>query len=1497
MNTREQRTSRRSIGFTRAFCISAWTGRVGGRRTGRAAALAIAAIAGLIVSSLSVAGAPAAGASVASGSAARASAARASAAAAADANSNLLLKYDLNEGTGTTADDSSGNGWNGTLMGGASWTQAGDNYGGVALDGSSGYINLPDGPLQNLHDVTMSINVKMNSNTGNDWLGILGYSPSQYFGMDADAGTLNSYYTNQGNTYEVSTAAPAVGQWTNVTLVISSTDETMSIYINGTLENTTTGLTGDVSTLYSASETTSGGYVGKSVWGGDPYLNATVDDFRVYNAALTGDQIAAIAGNAPVSPATATPVTVSTTPGTYPSLPSSVSVPMTDGTNQVLPVQWAAIASSSYANPGTFTVQGTTTTTPSLDATATVYVLPQPTLTSSAQTQTSVTLNWSAETDAASYTLSRSTTSGSGYQQIYSGTGTSFTDTGLTLATIYYYVLSYTTTGGGTSVNSPELAVTTDTKLVGPPTVTQSSYLQPYEVDLSWTSVPLADSYNIYRSDTADGTYTLLANVTGTAYDDTTVDQDSTYYYEVSCVNAAGEGPRSAPLQAQTAVDTVPPTTLTSPAQTDSTITLNWVPVSGATSYSLYRTTTSGSAYALVYSGDAASYTDTDLVTGTTYYYVVTYTDDLGTSVNSRELKVSTVAVTVPAPSQISVENSYANAIQLHWNSVVGADSFNLYRSGSPDGTYTLVTNTTGDTYTDTGLTAGTTYYYELSSVNAAGESSRSAPFQAATDSGTSTIITNKTTWYDVDGNPINAGSGDIIQVGDTYYWYGSSSSGPFDVNVYSSTDLVHWKFVNQILTTNTTLGMNGQPAADLQASTGDHLERIKVIYDAATQQYVLWAHYDNSDYSLAEVGTAFSSTPAGDFTWDHAFHPAGLDSRDETVFVDTDGTGYLISATGGFDGPDTDVNSHVTLFQMTPDDLGIAEDMYNIYGGANDSGLYAGREAPALVENDGYYYLVTSEASGWYPSPAMYSVVQAGSLADTTAASWTGNTNIDAAGGWDGGGEAYYLGNRNDFGGQSVYILPVTGTHGTSFLYMNDTLDPQASGVSGPMWLPLQLHDGVATLNYSQQVSIDAKTGEISNIYPGSLLSQGKPATASSYATTDSDGNVNPDGWTAGYANDGDYNTEWIAANNTYPAWWEVDLGQESVINDVQLSWWMIGGSEAEEDFDIQVSDDGINWTNAYDLTSGDTQYGFNDCPIPSVEGRYVRVYIVSSHTQNNGGTWYTPQIYEARVYGTAAPNSATVTTPDSNGNYTLQVPSNIDNYPATGTFTLNLGPVSVEYPTSDLLSNLGHGTLTAGNDKVPSATLSTISGLAGSRAKTVDAFGLSLISADGTTVSSLGSPASVTVNLTPAEVTTLSGKGTPTVFYYDPTTKSLTKVSASFDLAHGTVTYDAGQLGTYAVELTNIPARLTVNPKPVIKGTAAVGQSLTATAGSYSVAGVTVTYQWLRNGTAIKGATSASYKLTAADRNAKLSARVTASKSGYTTTSTVTAKKGPVR
>jgi hypothetical protein len=79
--------------------------------------------------------------------------------------------------------------------------------------------------------------------------------------------------------------------------------------------------------------------------------------------------------------------------------------------------------------------------------------------------------------------------------------------------------------------------------------------------------------------------------------------------------------------------------------------------------------------------------------------------------------------------------------------------------------------------------------------------------------------------------------------------------------------------------------------------------------------------------------------------------------------------------------------------------------------------------------------------------------------------------------------------------------------------------------------------------------------------------------------------------------------------------------------------------------------------------------------------------------------------------------------------------------------------------------------------------------------------------------------------------------------------------------------------------------PAPIVVNEGPTITGKARLGSTLTASPGSYDPSDATVTYQWLRSGTAVPGATGSSYPLTTADLGTKISVRATYSRAGSET------------
>ncbi len=177
-----------------------------------------------------------------------------------------------------------------------------------------------------------------------------------------------------------------------------------------------------------------------------------------------------------------------------------------------------------------------------------------------------VYLSWSVSSsgDVTSQRIYRSTTSGSGYtliQTIGNNTTTTFTDTTVANETTYYYVIR-AFDASQESANSNEANATPSASIVNPPS-SLSAAEDDARVDLTWTvsNTGGITQQRIYRSTTSGSGYSLvhtINNNTSTAWSDTTVTNDTTYYYVVRAYNGAAESPDSNEVSATPAANTAP---------------------------------------------------------------------------------------------------------------------------------------------------------------------------------------------------------------------------------------------------------------------------------------------------------------------------------------------------------------------------------------------------------------------------------------------------------------------------------------------------------------------------------------------------------------------------------------------------------------------------------------------------------------------------------------------------------------------------------------------------------------------------------------------------------------------------------------------------------------------------------------------------------------------------------------------------------------------------
>jgi subtilase family serine protease len=176
------------------------------------------------------------------------------------------------------------------------------------------------------------------------------------------------------------------------------------------------------------------------------------------------------------------------------------------------------------------------------------------------------------------------------------------------------------------------------------------------------------------------------------------------------------------------------PSSLTAQAVSTTQVNLNWTDdAANATSNIIQRSSDGGSTWATLATvgGSATSYSDASAAAGATYSYRVYASNG---STNSATSNTATVTTIPAAPQNVTASAVSASQINLTWSNVTGATGYRIDRS-TDGATWTTIGNVASGvtSFSSTGLSAGTKYYYRVLAANSSGTSAASSVASATT--------------------------------------------------------------------------------------------------------------------------------------------------------------------------------------------------------------------------------------------------------------------------------------------------------------------------------------------------------------------------------------------------------------------------------------------------------------------------------------------------------------------------------------------------------------------------------------------------------------------------------------------------------------------------------------------------------------------------------------------------------------------------------------------
>lgn len=262
------------------------------------------------------------------------------------------------------------------------------------------------------------------------------------------------------------------------------------------------------------------------------------------------------------------------------------------------------------------------------------------------------------------------------------------------------------------------------------------------QVNLTWAEK--GSNISGFRIDrmVPGGTFRKLATVGSSplSFQDTTVQPNTTYSYHVCAFNNNGYSNYSNTVTVTTpATPASPPTAptgLTATTASTSQINLSWADsANDETGFYVERSPDNVTFTQIAVLGATTSYADTGLSASKTYYYRVRAYNGYGNSGYSNVANATTQTAPPAAPSGLSATASSSSQINLSWTDNANNASGYIVQRSPDNVTFTQVgtVGANGNSYSDSGLSASSTYYYRVYAYNSGGNSGYSNTANATT--------------------------------------------------------------------------------------------------------------------------------------------------------------------------------------------------------------------------------------------------------------------------------------------------------------------------------------------------------------------------------------------------------------------------------------------------------------------------------------------------------------------------------------------------------------------------------------------------------------------------------------------------------------------------------------------------------------------------------------------------------------------------------------------